>query len=468
LSTPTDLTKATAAQLGGLYAAGEVSPTEVLDAVLERTERINPQINALTLIDAEAARAAARASEARWRTGQPLSPLDGAPVSIKELLRVKGWPCAMGSKLTDKTPVDEDAPSVARLREAGAIIFAQTASPEYGHKGVTDSPLNGSTFNPWNLAYTPGGSSGGSGAAVAAGLGPIALGTDGGGSVRIPASCTGLVGLKGTFGRAPAWPAPLSGNLANTGPMARTALDCALVMNAISRPDVRDPASLPPDDIDYAARLRQDLRGLKVALIVRHGEHPVDDEVAAPVTAAARRFAEMGCIVEEAKVPYDDTVAGQVWWVHWVAGLQRLLQIHPAERHGEFDPNMLEMATAGSQLSVQTVMNCQAARREIAIAWNLFFSRYDLLLSPTLAVVPWREGANQPLGADGQPNPNWACTAVFNLTRHPAISVPCGLSASGLPIGLQITAGHYRDDLVLAAAAAFGEAAALNLPVQLT
>ena len=163
---------------------------------------------------------AARASERRWKKGEPLSALDGVPVSIKELVRVKGWPASMGSKLTDKAPADADAPAVARLREAGAIVFAQSTSSEYGHKGVTDSPLNGITRNPWNLERTPGGSSGGAGAAVAAGLGPLAIGTDGGGSVRIPSSFNGLVGLKATFGRVPAWPPSLTGDLANTGPMA--------------------------------------------------------------------------------------------------------------------------------------------------------------------------------------------------------------------------------------------------------
>ena len=225
--------------------------------------------------------AAARASEKRWKKGKPLSPLDGVPVSIKELVRVKGWPASMGSKLTDKTPADADAPAVARLREAGAIVFAQSTSSEYGHKGVTDSPLHGITRNPWNTDHTPGGSSGGAGAAVAAGLGPIAIGTDGGGSVRIPSSFNGLVGLKATFGRVPAWPPSMTGDLSNTGPMARTALDCALMMNAIARPDARDAYGLPADDTDYAKKLDGKLKKLKVGFVLRFGEHPLDIEVAA-------------------------------------------------------------------------------------------------------------------------------------------------------------------------------------------
>jgi aspartyl-tRNA(Asn)/glutamyl-tRNA(Gln) amidotransferase subunit A len=201
-----ELTQLTAAELSRLYRKGKASPVETMKAVLARTARINSEINALCHVDIEPSLKAARESERRWKKGKPLSPIDGVPVSIKELVRVKGWAASMGSKLTDKTPADADAPAVARLREAGAIVFAQSTSSEYGHKGVTDSPLHGITRNPWNTERTPGGSSGGAGAAVAAGLGPLAIGTDGGGSVRIPSSFNGLVGIKATFGRVPAWP----------------------------------------------------------------------------------------------------------------------------------------------------------------------------------------------------------------------------------------------------------------------
>jgi aspartyl-tRNA(Asn)/glutamyl-tRNA(Gln) amidotransferase subunit A len=451
----TDLTQATATQLGALYETGRASPVETMTAVLKQAETVNPRINALTRIDAEESLEAARASEARWKSGAALSPLDGVPVSIKELVRVAGWPMSMGSRLADKTPASEDAPSVSRLREAGAIVFAQTTSPEYGFKGVTDSPLHGITRNPWNLQRTPGGSSGGAGAAVAAGLGPLAIGTDGGGSVRIPASMCGLTGLKATFGRVPAWPASMHGDLANTGPMTRTALDCALMMNAIARPDARDPFALPPDDVDYVAALSAPLVGSKVALVRLQGDHSIDGEVAAAVTAAARRFEEFGCVVEEAKSPFDSDEAGTVWAIHWMSSIQRLLQVYPKARHGEFDPGLLEQATIGASFTVQTLVDAHVRRREIAHRWNLFFERYDLLVGPTLAVLPWSVGRNLPDGPDGKPNVNWACTVDFNLTRHPAASIPCGLSAQGLPIGLQIAAGHCKDAQVLAAAAAF-------------
>ena len=461
-----DLTQQSANRLSALYRKGKVSPVETMKAVLKRTERINPEINAFCRVDGALALKMARASERRWRKGKPLSALDGVPVSIKELVRVKGWPASMGSKLTDKTPADADAPAVARLREAGAIVFAQSTSSEYGHKGVTDSPLNGITRNPWNVARTPGGSSGGAGAAVAAGLGPIAIGTDGGGSVRIPASFTGLVGLKATFGRVPAWPPSLTGDLSNTGPMARTALDCALMMNVITRPDARDAYALPEDDTNYARKIDSKLKKLRVGFVLRFGDHPLDIEVAALVTRAARDFEKLGCKVEEVPAPFSYAEAGRTFVVHWLAALQRLLQIFPESRHGEFDPNLLASAKAGLRYSLQDVVNAQVSRRELAIAWNLFFAKYDLLLSPAVAVQPFEIGKNLPDGPDGKANALWSpYTSQFNLSRHPAASVPCGLSRDGLPIGLQIASGHYKDALVLRAAARYADAHPLKFPV---
>jgi aspartyl-tRNA(Asn)/glutamyl-tRNA(Gln) amidotransferase subunit A len=461
-----DLTQQSANRLSALYRKGKVSPVETMKAVLKRTERINPEINAFCRVDGALALKMARASERRWRKGKPLSALDGVPVSIKELVRVKGWPASMGSKLTDKTPADADAPAVARLREAGAIVFAQSTSSEYGHKGVTDSLLNGITRNPWNVARTPGGSSGGAGAAVAAGLGPIAIGTDGGGSVRIPASFTGLVGLKATFGRVPAWPPSLTGDLSNTGPMARTALDCALMMNVITRPDARDAYALPEDDTNYARKIDSKLKKLRVGFVLRFGDHPLDIEVAALVTRAARDFEKLGCKVEEVAAAFSYAEAGRTFVVHWLAALQRLLQIFPESRHGEFDPNLLASAKAGLRYSLQDVVNAQVSRRELAIAWNLFFAKYDLLLSPAVAVQPFEAGKNLPDGPDGKANALWSpYTSQFNLSRHPAASVPCGLSRDGLPIGLQIASGHYKDALVLRAAARYADAHPLKFPV---
>jgi aspartyl-tRNA(Asn)/glutamyl-tRNA(Gln) amidotransferase subunit A len=460
-----DLTQQTAAKLSALYRSGKASPVETMKAVLARTAQLNPKINAFRLVDEDLALKAAKTSERRWKKGAPLSPLDGVPVSIKELVRVKGWAATMGSKLTDTAPVAEDAPAVARLREGGAIVFAQSTSPEYGHKGVTDSPLNGITRSPWNLERTPGGSSGGAGAAVAAGLGPIAIGTDGGGSVRLPSSFSGLVGLKATFGRVPAWPPSLTGDLANTGPMTRTALDCALMMNLISQPDPRDAGGLPDDDTNYVRALKGDLKKLKVGFVLRFGDHPLDPEVAELVTRAAKQFEKLGCKVEEVPAPFPYAQASRAFIVHWLSAMQRLLQQFPQDRRGDFDSNLLASAEAGARYTVQDVVDAQVARRELAIAWNLFFAKYDLLLSPTVAVAPFEAGQNAPLGEDGKPNMMWLpYTPQFNMSRHPAASVPCGLNSAGLPIGLQIASGHYRDALVLRAAARYAETNPLTFP----
>jgi aspartyl-tRNA(Asn)/glutamyl-tRNA(Gln) amidotransferase subunit A len=460
-----DLTQASAAELSRLYRTKAASPVEALTAILARAEAVNPRINALTLVDADAALAAARASEARWRGGEPLSPLDGVPVSIKELVRTKEWPATMASLLTDKSPAKEDSPAVARLREAGALIYAQNTSPEYGFKGVTDSPLHGITRNPWNLALTPGGSSGGSGAAVAAGLGPLAVGTDGGGSVRIPSAFTGLVGLKATYGRVPAWPPSMHGDLANTGPMTRTTLDCALMLSEMSRPDPRDPFPAPPEAKDYTAGLDRGVSGLRIGLVMSFSDVFLDPEVEALVTAAARTFEDLGARVEPIAAPLQSADAGRVFVAHWFSALQRLLQVYPAEKHHQFDPLLLQNARVGERYPVQTLVDAMVARREMSTAWNLVFTEYDLVISPTLNVLPFPVGQPFPAGPDGAPNLAWANTALFNLTRHPAITAPAGVSASGLPVGVQIVAAHYRDDLVLRASAALEAAQARSFPV---
>jgi aspartyl-tRNA(Asn)/glutamyl-tRNA(Gln) amidotransferase subunit A len=461
----TDLTSASAAELSGLYRSKAASPVETIAGVLARAEAVNPRINALTLVDGDAATVSARESEARWARGAPLSPLDGVPVSIKELVRTKGWPSSMGSLLTDKAPATEDAPAVARLREAGAIVYAQNTSPEYGFKGVTDSPLHGITRNPWNLERTPGGSSGGSGAAVAAGLGPLAVGTDGGGSVRIPSAFCGLVGLKATYGRIPAWPASMHGDLANTGPMTRTTLDCALMLNQMSRPDPRDPFPAQPEQKDYTVGLDRGVKGLKIGLVKKFGDAFLDPEIDAQVDAAAGTFEALGAIVEPIAPPPLTAEAGRIFVVHWFSALQRLLQLYPAEQHARFDPQLLQNAKVGEAYTVQMLVDAMVARRELSTAWNLLLADYDLVISPTLNVLAFPVGQPFPNGPDGAPNYGWSNTALFNLTRHPAITTPLGLGPSGLPAGLQIVAAHYRDDLVLLASAALEAAQARSFPV---
>jgi aspartyl-tRNA(Asn)/glutamyl-tRNA(Gln) amidotransferase subunit A len=462
-----DLTQATASELLALYRKDKASPVDVVKAILRRAQDVNPRINAFCLVDADNAMKQARASEKRWRKDEPLGPLDGVPVTVKELIRVAGWPTLMGSKLVDPDQRwDEDAPSVARLRESGAILLGQTTSSEFGHKGVTDSPLHGVTRNPWNTAMTPGGSSGGAAAAVAAGLGPLALGTDGGGSVRLPASFCGIFGLKATYGRVAAWPPSLNGDFSNTGPLARTAEDAALMMNVIARPDPRDPWSLPEHDIDYPKKLKGRLRKLRVALMLKFGDHPLDPEVADIVPAAARHFEELGCHVEEAAPDLGGVDGRKTFGVHWLSYAQHLLKIYPADRHNDFDPSLLVMAREGQKYSSADLVSAMADRRTLSIGWTKFFDKYDLLLCPTLAVPAFETGRGAPMDAEGKPNMQWSpYTAHFNLSRHPAASVPCGLTRAGLPVGLMIASGHYRDALVLRAAHHFQTAFPLKLPV---
>jgi aspartyl-tRNA(Asn)/glutamyl-tRNA(Gln) amidotransferase subunit A len=464
---PKDLAQCSAAELWRLFRKRKASPVEVVRAVLDRIEKVNPAINAVSHLDADGALKAARASEKRWKKGDALSPLDGVPVTVKELVRVKGWPTLMGSRLVDPAgPWDSDAPAVARLREGGSVLLAQTTSPEYGHKGATESPLHGITRNPWNLAKTPGGSSGGAAAAVVAGFGPLAIGTDGGGSIRLPSAFCGLVGLKPTFGRVPAWPASLTNTLSNTGPMTRTAEDAALMMNQIARYDARDDMALPDDELDYKRALKGKLKGLKAVWIRSFGDHWIDPEVEKTARAAVRTLEELGVKVRERSVPDAGTPEPRmVWWTLWIAALQRLLQQFPQERHDQFDPSLKWMADEGRKVTLDQYVEAHANLRKIGHAWNTLLAETDLVLTPQLAVRAFDVGVRAPNGPDGQPNLMWSpYTAVFNMTRHPAINIPAGLTRDRLPIGLQAVAAHGRDGLLLRVAHRLMEARPFAVP----
>jgi len=286
--------------------------------------------------------------------------------------------------------------------------------------------------------------------------------------VRIPSSFNGLVGIKATYGRVPNWPPTLNGDFSNTGPMCRTAHDCALMLNAITRPDPRDPTQLPADDTDYLKALKYKPKKPKVAFLLRMSEHPLDIEVAAMVTKAARQVEKLGCAVEEIEAPpFSHAEAGKSFVTQWLTNSARLLEIYPEARHGEFDPNLLAGAKAARErYTVSDVVNALAIRREMGVAWNLFFEEYDFLLTPTVAVQPFPVLKNAPDGPDGKPNMAWSpYTATFNLTRQPAATVPCGLSSQGLPVGLQIVAGHFKDAAVLTMAGAYAHAHPLSFPI---
>lgn len=450
-----DLCYLPATELTALYGSGRLSPVEVAQALLQRIERVNPQVNAYNLVDGDAAMRAARAAEARWKAGKPLSPIDGVPASIKDIILTKGWPTLRGSKTVDPDQAwDVDAPVTARLREAGCILLGKTTSPEFGWKGVTDSPLTGITRNPWGLDKTPGGSSGGASAQVAAGLGALAGGTDGGGSIRIPAGFTGIVGLKPSFGRVPAWPLSPFGTVAHIGPMTRTVHDAALMLQEMAKPDSRDWFSLPQSETAYSANLDAGAAGLRIAYSPTLGFAKVDSEVATAVAVAAKLLAELGAKVEEVDPGFADPV--DIFHIHWFAGAYNALMNLPPEKHKLLDPGLARTFERGAAIPLKDYLQAMNARGQLGVTMKQFHERFDLLLTPSLAVLPFEAGRLAPADMGDAYWTAWTpFTYPFNLTQQPAISIPCGFSQSGLPIGLQLVGPMHREDLVLRAAAAY-------------
>ncbi len=450
-----DLANAPAHRLARLFASGEASPVEACRAVLARIERFNPEYKAFVHVDAEGALAAAQASESRWRSGSSLGPLDGVPVSIKDLILTKGQPTLRGSFTVDENqPWDVDAPVTARLREAGAVILGKTATPEFGCKGETNSPRSGFTRNPWNPARTPGGSSGGAAAAVALGMGPIAVGTDGAGSVRIPAAFCGTFGLKPSFGRVPAYPLSPFGTVAHLGPLTMDVRDAALAMNVMKRPDARDWTSLPADEGDYTAALDQGIAGLRIAWSPRLGYAQVNPEVAASVLAAVRSLEAAGALVEQVDPGFDDPL--DITTGLWFVGAWTVWNSLTPEQQARTDPDFSAQAELGSRLSALHVQQLHMRRGVLGSHMRQFMQRYDLLVTPSVAVPAFDVRA--PGSGAMSPEAMLAWTPFsypFNLTQQPACSVPCGFTADGLPIGLQFVGPMFRDDLVLRAAAAY-------------
>ena len=464
----TDLALASAGELMTLYRRGDASPVEATQAALDRIERYDGVLNAFRLVDAERALADARASEARWRGGTPTGPLDGVPATVKDLVLTRGWSTLRGSQLVDPgQPWDDDAPAVARLREAGAVLIGKTTTPEFGWKGVTDSPLTGTTRNPWNPVMTPGGSSGGAAVAAAMGMGVLHIGTDGGGSIRIPASYSGIFGLKPTAGRVPVWPPSVFGTLSHLGPMTRTVADAARMLNVIARPDRRDGLALPPDGMDYMAGLEDGVAGLRIAVDAVPAGHTVLPEVAARVREAAAVFADAGATVSEAGPGLAGL--GQIFLAHWAGGAAHLLAPFGADARARMDRGLIATAEIGQQVALLDYLAAEQARGEFGVRLSLFFADHDLLLMPTTPQTAFPVGRNEPEHPDGGTWQDWTpFTYPFNMGGQPAASVPCGLADTGgpngggpdggLPVGLQIIGPRYADALVLCAARAFERA----------
>ena len=451
-----------ATELVRRFAARELSPVEATDAVLARIERHDGAVNAFCLVDAEAARAQARASESRWARGEPAGVVDGVPVAIKDVFLTCGWPTLKGSKLIDRDqPWDVDAPAVAALRDSGAVLVGKTTTPELGWKGVTDSPLHGVTRNPWDPSRTAGGSSGGSAAAVALGMATLATGTDGGGSIRIPAGFCGLAGIKPTFGRVPHWPPSPFGTLAHAGPLARSVGDVALMLDVLARPDARDWAALPPPDAGYAAAVSRQaddgLTGVRIAYSPALGYVAVDPEVAELTGRAANALGELGAKVDARDPGFDDPLPD--YELLWNTGVAAVTRGYTDEQLELLDPGLRRAVEDGRRYSAVAHAEAERRRADLGVRMGDFHRDWDLLVTPALPVPAFAAGVDVPPGWADDRWPTWTPFSYpFNLTQQPAASVPCGLTAAGLPVGLQIVGPRHADTLVLRAAAAYERA----------
>lgn len=449
--------------LAAAIRAKTISPVEVIDALYARIHKLNPRINAFCTLTEEQARQNAKDAEAAVMRRDRLGPLHGVPVSIKDLFLTRGVRTMYGSHIRENFVPDEDAPAVAKLREAGAILIGKTTTPEFAFKAVTDSPVTGVSRNPWNLDKTCGGSSGGAAAAVASGLGPLAIGSDGAGSVRIPAAFNGVFGLKPTLGRVAYYPSSPVPFLVHAGPITRTVQDAALLLNVIAGPDERDLLSLPADGADYLASSQAGIRGLRVAWSPNLGYAKVNAEVARITEAAAKIFENsLGCTVEAVEPGFEDpaTSFSVLWMTSYALRLRSLLP----EWQGSMDPELVKLVASADNLRPTEYAEAVASRSAFWDKTRKFFDRFDVLLTPTSPVPPFAVGRNAPEDASGAGGKslyflNWLLlTYPWNLTGQPAASVPCGFTPDGLPVGMQIIGRRFADAVVIRAAAAYEQA----------
>lgn len=454
-----------ATQLAARVRDGEVSARELTQATLDRLEQREPLIQAFCTLTPERALAQAEQIDRRRARGEPLGALAGVPLAVKDLICTAGVRTTSGSAAYADFIPEEDDITVERLLAADAILLGKTTAPEFGYSGVGHNPLFPSPRNPWDVSKTPGGSSAGSGAALAARLCPIALGSDGGGSVRIPAAHCGVYGLKASMGRVPLWPGCRDErypgvssweSLEHIGPMTRSVRDSALMMSVMAGPDMRDRHSIPCSDVDWLASLHRPLQGLRIAFSADFGYIAVDAEVRAVVTAAARRLAAaLGAELEEVDPGIADESASFAALVAFESDLSGMRQMQ-SELGAAMSPHLSAMLQRDWRAEHFTDAN--TTRKKLCNQLWRFMQRYDLLLSPTLAVPPFALHMQGPEVIDGRMvrSDHWLSFCFpFNFTGQPAASVPAGFTASGLPIGMQIVGRHLDDGLVLAASAAF-------------
>jgi aspartyl-tRNA(Asn)/glutamyl-tRNA(Gln) amidotransferase subunit A len=445
----------TAQALSSAYKSKELSPVEVTHAALARIPQWEPKINAMYIVDGEGALAQARASEARWHARVPLSPLDGVPITIKDNIAVAGFPTPVGTAAGDLAPSMADAPPAARVREAGCVIIGKTTMPDYGMLVSGVSSLHGVTRNPWNLSRNPGGSSSGAGASLAAGYTPVALGTDIGGSVRLPAAYNGLFALKPSLGRVPIYP-PFLGR--TTGPMARTVGDAALLMTALTRPDARDYMALPVQNVDWpgtADGAAAGIKGKKLGLVLDIGAGlPMQPAVRAAVVAAANAFAQAGAVVELVAPFLDGTIAKALEGFFQARLLAELRKL-PPERRNKALPFIVAWCELGGTMSAADAADNFALvmlMRERAVAAT---ERFDFLITPTTPITAYSAEEATPGNDPDRPLEHIGFTVPFNMSEQPAASICAGYDDDGLPIGLQIVGHRFDDAGVLRMAAAY-------------
>jgi aspartyl-tRNA(Asn)/glutamyl-tRNA(Gln) amidotransferase subunit A len=446
-----NLCLASGAELSGAYAGGVASPVDVTRACLGRAEEINPALNAFAVIDHDGALAAAAKSVARWAAGQALSPIDGLPVTIKDIVHCHGLDVRYGSLTTADVSSLPDSPVVERLRAAGAVILGLTTTPEFGWKAVTDSVRHGVTRNPWNPDMTPGGSSGGAAVAAAMGAGVLHLGTDGGGSIRIPASFCGIAGLKPSFGRVPAYPASAFGTVAHIGPMARSVGDLVLMLNAMSGRDLRDWTQAPMPMQPVQPR-PMNWSGVRIGHWCRPPVGKVDPEVDALIRAVLSDLALAGASIEPLDLPDQDGLP-EMFRRHWFVGAANRFDAVAEADRPMLDPGFVATAERGRSYSAVDRMQAEVARARFGAQMDHLMAEFDFILSPTVAIPPFAAGHDVPPGSGLDTWTDWAGFSYpINLSQQPACSVPCGFTQSGLPVGLQIIGPRGADEAVLSAA----------------
>jgi aspartyl-tRNA(Asn)/glutamyl-tRNA(Gln) amidotransferase subunit A len=458
-----DILSRPADDIVSLYRSKQLSPVDVLAATLDRIERLDHRYNAFVMVDREGALRDARASEERWRRGEPGGLIDGLPVTVKDLVLVRGMPTRRGSRTTSAAINEEDAPPVARMRRQGAVFLGKTTTSEFGWKAVTDSPLTGVTRNPWDVSLTSGGSSGGAAVAAALRMGVLHLGTDGGGSIRIPASLCGVFGFKPTFGVVAVYPHTPALTLWHQGPLARTVAEAALMLTVMAGPDHRDWYAAPAMNIDYQAGLDDGIRGCRIAYSRSLGYARIVPGITALVDKAVGMLAGLGAEVEEIEPALEDPIA--IMEPLWSVGLAAGVASMTAEQRAVVDPVLLDLAEPGFRRTALDYRRLEQAREDLGRRMAALHTRYDLLVTPQVGTAAFAAGHEVPPGSGMKRWWEWSLfTYPFNLTQQPAAAVPCGFTASGLPVAMQIVGAKFNDPLVLKAARAYEAAHPFTCP----